>query len=408
VRARADVLLRDLHLDGWGRDLHQALRFRGRGTVERVEFTDIAYNATGPDYSGFGVVAFGDGPVVVQDSTFRRMGRVGALFVGAGVTGSRFSGNTYIGEGSGDHLDDGAELGQGAEVRIVGNTIARARGTAQGAVSSGVLLSTAFGGGVGATITRNALTNNANVFVDDSAGAGLGAVSVTRNALSGSTVPGVAVSDVTRLDAACNWWGIGDGPHTSGGSGDGASAAASVQPFLTTDALDGRCASAPEISSDTSAITVDEGEEVAVTGTYAAGTVGEVSLAASAGEITKTGSNQGTWAWRHPPGDGPGDSTVVTITATNERQASIEVDAAVRNVAPSATFSAPSTAFTERAFRIALHDASDPSAVDRARGSCSRSTAVTGPGTGLRQRHVGGLHARPRWPPHRPGGGSGP
>jgi hypothetical protein len=369
VRPGADVEIRDLRLDGAGRNLHQALRFRGQGTVRRVAFSDIGFNPSGPDFSGLAVVAFGDGPVRVEDSSFRRIGRVGALFFGPGTAGSAFTGNSYTGKGSGTHLDYGVEVGQGARVHVEDNTITRARGSAQGAVSAGVLVSTAFGGGVGATVTGNRLTHNANgVFVDDQQRNGLGPVSVERNAFGGNTVLGVALAGVPALDATCNWWGASDGPRSGGGSGDAAASAATVTPFLTSDTLDGRCASEPQVTPDTATVTVDEGSEAVLTGTFEAGVVDPVSLTASVGTVTATGGNAGTWTWRHTPADGPAGSRPVTVTASNGRTGTATFDLEVDNVAPTATFDPPSTAFADRPFRVALRDASDPSPADRAAG----------------------------------------
>lgn len=383
VQAGVEAHLRDLDLDGQGRRIHQAIRFRGHGSVVDVNVEDIAYNASGPDYSGFGVVAYGDGPVTVQRTSFTGLGRVGALFFGTQTSGSIFADNTYVGKGSGDHLDYGVEVGQGAQVTIRDNTITRARGQAQDAASAAVLLSTAFGSGTGATITGNALANNLNgVFIDDGGDRGLGTIAITRNAINGNSALGVALVGPVTVDATCNWWGSSDGPRTLGGGGDAVSSGVVAVPFLTSGDLAGRCASAPSVVPDTASLTVNEGSEATVTGTYEAGTPDDVVLSASTGEVTKTGRNRGTWTWSATPEDGPSGSTLVTVTGDNGEVGSGEIRLTVDNVAPFASFDAPATAFTERPFTLSLRNASDPSPADRAAGLQFSFDCGTGAGFG--------------------------
>jgi hypothetical protein len=369
IEAGAELTLRDLDLDGDSRRIHQGLRFRGHGSVTDVGLHDIAYEESGPSYSGFGIVAFGDGPVAVTRATFSEIGRVGALFFGVETSGSVLAESTYVGKGSGDHLDYGVEVGAGAEVSIRDTVVTRARGRAQNAVSAGLLLSTAFGGGVGATLTGNTLSNNANgIFLDDGSGRGFGPLDLERNAIDGNTVLGVATSGDVRADATCNWWGATDGPETHGGSANGVASGISVEPFLATGDLDGRCARTPALTADTDAVTVDEGSPATVRGTYTAGTSAPVEITASTGTLARTGNNHGRWTWTAAPDDGPADSATVAITADNGRVDRVDVTLTVDNVRPSARLDAPATAFTGRAFPVHLRQPDDPSLADREAG----------------------------------------
>lgn len=382
VRAGAHLQLRDLVLSAAGRKVHQGVRVRGTASVRDIEVRDLGYNPSGPDRSGIAIVAFGDGPVEVTGSTFRRIGRVGALFFGAATSGSSFRDNDYVGKGPGDHLDYGVELGSGAQVTVADNRVTDARGRAEGAVSAGVLISTAFGGGAGGAITGNTFTRNVDgVFVDDGSGNGLGALTIARNALSGNDELGVsAVGSV--VDATCNWWGATDGPSSVGGSGAAAAPDVEVIPFLVSPDLGGRCSTTPQVVLDTTVVTTDEGQQVVVTGSYQAGTPEAVAIAATLGSTAKLGTNVGTFTLTTPVLDGPRDSTRVTVTGDNGEVGSAELALTVTNVAPSGRFDAPSTAFTDTAFTIALRSATDPSPADRAAGLSFAFDCGSGAGFG--------------------------
>lgn len=369
VQPGVSLSLQTLRFDGAGRRIHQGIRFRGQGTVRGVSFTDIAYNAAGPERSGFAVVAFGDGPVTVTDSSFRRIGRVGALFFGPDTAGSVFSSNVYVGKGPGDHLDYGVEIGDGAEVAVQDVSITRAIGRTDDAVSAGVLVSTAFGPGGGLRLTGSSLSGNANgVFLDDAAGRGLGPVTIARNRIAGNAVLGVARAGGDEVEATCNWWGAPDGPGSVGGSGDSVSPGVVAVPFLTSTDLAGRCATDPLLTVDVPETTISEGSPTVVTGTFEAGSPEPVRLSASTGSLTSTGGNAGTWSWTATPDDGPVDSTTVVVTGDNGRVGTTSFDLEVRNVVPTAVFDAPSTGFTDRPFTLSVRRLTDASAADRAAG----------------------------------------
>jgi hypothetical protein len=134
--------------DGTGQLTWQAIRHKGSGTIDNVGFTEIKFNPSGPDYAGTAIVPLAGSSVTVSNSMFSQIGRVGVLFFGAGATGT-FQGNTYTGKGVGDWLDYGVEVGAGAVVNIIGNSISGNLGVASvdGSTSAGVLVTTFFGPG---------------------------------------------------------------------------------------------------------------------------------------------------------------------------------------------------------------------------------------------------------------------
>ena len=124
--------LSEVTLDGTGKKVFQAIRSYGLSTIDRVHFTHIQYNASGPDYAGTGVVGFDDGvtpaTLTVSNCQLDNIGRIGALYFG-NTTGN-FSGNTYTGKGPGDWLDYGIEVGAGASATILDNSISGNNGVA--------------------------------------------------------------------------------------------------------------------------------------------------------------------------------------------------------------------------------------------------------------------------------------
>ncbi len=158
----------DLTVDGMGFLVHQAFRHKGSGAFDNVEFTEIKYNESGPNYAGIAVVVFGTASHVdVTNSDFSEIGRVGVLYFGDGVTGT-FQDNTYIGKGAGDFLDYAVDISAGAVIDVIGNTISDNQGVASsdGSTSAGILVTTFFGPGTTANLTDNVFTDNSTgVFV---------------------------------------------------------------------------------------------------------------------------------------------------------------------------------------------------------------------------------------------------
>ncbi len=93
----------------------------------------------------------------------------------------------------------------------------------------------------------------------------------------------------------------------------------------------------PDVSSDNTDVTVDEGQSAANTGSYSDPNAGDdVTLSASVGTVTKTGTNSGTWSWSFGTEDGPAQSQTVTITADDGHDgvSATSFDLTVNNVAP--------------------------------------------------------------------------
>ncbi|MEM9251476.1 MAG: choice-of-anchor Q domain-containing protein [Planctomycetota bacterium] len=72
---------------------------------------------------------------------------------------------------------------------------------------------------------------------------------------------------------------------------------------------------APTVASNASAITVFEGTQATMNGTFGDPNGDAVTLAASVGTVVDNGD--GTWTWTHTPATGPDDSQTVTVTATD-------------------------------------------------------------------------------------------
>ena len=288
--------LADLSLDGSGFMIHQAIRHKGSGTVERVSFTEIKF----PTYRGTAIVAFG-GVVDVFDSDFSQIGRVGVLYFGSVVSTSTFQGNTYTGKGAGDHLDYALDISAGATVNVLENFITANRGiaSADGSRSSGLIVTTFFGDGTFALI-------EGNVFEDTNCGVAFGfdtsdtssaiircnrfsgnddgidakgvdgsQISATMNTIAGNEAGINADFTSGMMDAMGNWWGAPDGPSGDGpGSGDTANGPIDFSNFSTTASI---CAPTPEIDVDKEADV-----QVAITGTTVVYTV----MYSSAGPAT--------------------------------------------------------------------------------------------------------------------------
>lgn len=223
--------LSGITFDGTGESIHQAFRWKGKGSVTDSNFLNIIYST----YLGFGLVPFG-GPVDVIGCSFENIGRVGVLYFGSGVAGSTYSGNTYIGKGAVDGLDYGVELGGGAVVTIQysdirGNT---AVASSDGSTSAGILVTDYYGPGTAATIMFNTLANNTTGIAVGYLATDASSVVARYNSLFGNEW-GIA-STGPLIDAALNWWGDVDGPSGEGtGAGDQVSSNVIFSPWLGID-----------------------------------------------------------------------------------------------------------------------------------------------------------------------------
>ena len=93
---------------------------------------------------------------------------------------------------------------------------------------------------------------------------------------------------------------------------------------------------APSVAADHDPVAVDEGDRATNTGTFSDPDLDIVSVSASAGTISQSGTQSGTWSWSYPTVDGPDDSQLVAITATDSDGAfsTTTFQLNVNNVAP--------------------------------------------------------------------------
>jgi PKD repeat protein len=93
-----------------------------------------------------------------------------------------------------------------------------------------------------------------------------------------------------------------------------------------------------------------------------------VYLSASAGTITDDGN--GVWSWSYDTSDGPANSQIITVSASDGNGGISEAtfDLVVNNVAPTATFNAPPAVNEGDDIQLSLTGSYDPSSVDTAAG----------------------------------------
>src|SRR5207249_3571102 len=128
---------------------------------------------------------------------------------------------------------------------------------------------------------------------------------------------------------------------------------------------------APAVAADNPSVVVNEGQTAINTGTYSdPGVSDNVTISASVGTVTKTGTRSGTWSWAFGTTDGPAQSQTVTITA-DDGQGGVSTATfglTVNNIAPTATFNAPASVNEGSAFSLSLTGPSDPSSADTTAG----------------------------------------
>jgi parallel beta-helix repeat protein len=212
VQNGIDFTLKDLTIDGSTRLVWQAVRNTGSGKVENVRFTEIKYNPS-TNYAGTAIAAFGNGNgnVDVYNCEFDEIGRIGVHYFGTGITNSTYSGNTYTGKGEGDWIDNALDIGAGAKVNVINNTISGNTGVASsdGSTSAGILASTHYGSGTEATIENNFIFDNTTgIYVGfDASDASL--VTANNNSITANDYG--LISTNAAVNATCNWWGVTDG-----------------------------------------------------------------------------------------------------------------------------------------------------------------------------------------------------
>jgi hypothetical protein len=199
--------LSNVTLDGTGKLIFMGLYYWGNGTVDNCNITNIKYNES-TNYEGRGMIIKGN--VNVTNCSFTQMGRIGIQYYGGGGTAS---GNTFTGKGAGNWLDYGFDIGNGAIVNVLNNSISNNYGVAlsDGSTSGAVIVGTYFGPGTTATITNNTLTGNTVGIAVGPDVFGASTVIAHNNNLSGNSEYGI-FSTAASVDGTNNWWGSSLGP----------------------------------------------------------------------------------------------------------------------------------------------------------------------------------------------------
>jgi hypothetical protein len=152
----------------------------------------------------------------------------------------------------------------------------------------------------------------------------------------------------------------------------------------------------PSVSANSPSVTLNEGLSATNSGSYSDSNTGDnVTITASAGTVTKIGTNSGTWNWSNAAPDGPNVSSV-TITANDGKggSATTTFGVTINNVAPTATINAPATVNFGGSFTVSLSapqdvaadlpglqyafDCDDGSGFGALSGSASRNCPATG------------------------------
>ena len=232
--------------DGSGWQVVQALRSQGNTTVNNVDFRNIASSG----YMGFAIEQFGgtvagglgsdtnglggsDGHLIVTNSTFTNIGRVGIEVKGDGSTAD-ITGNTFTGKGAGDFLDYAVEVGAGGQADIIANTITNNLGVASsdGSTSAGVLVTSYYGGASTAILQNNFINGNTAAVALGYNNADVSVVRASDNDLSGNEHGVNSTSSSAVADFEYNWWGFTDQSAVDAYMGGDAAASVDSTPFL--------------------------------------------------------------------------------------------------------------------------------------------------------------------------------
>lgn len=230
VAPGASVEWKMVTFEGAGRQVPEALRFEGSGTV--VESTFKKLRASGGGGTAVAVLA---GGVTVYKSEFSEVGRTAVLLSGSGpessVLGSRLSGS-----GAGEEY--GVVMQDGAQASILNSTIGGYAGGGEGARSAAVSLRGAPAGSRVRILASDLRRNTVGLDVDGTSGQA--DVTAHASAFAGNGT-GVLAGGAS-VHAADNWWGCNEGPGAPGCD----SAAGPVEaPTWLTLALEASPGSAP-------------------------------------------------------------------------------------------------------------------------------------------------------------------
>jgi CSLREA domain-containing protein len=122
----------------------------------------------------------------------------------------------------------------------------------------------------------------------------------------------------------------------------------------------------PVLIPSVQSVTVNEGSTATVSGTFADIDPGDtVTLTSSVGIITQDSGSAGSWTFRYTPDDGPTESQIVIVTATDSRGgvSTSTIHLTVLNVAPTADFASNDVTYGQTA-TVSFSNQYDDSSAD--------------------------------------------
>ena len=143
----------------------------------------------------------------------------------------------------------------------------------------------------------------------------------------------------------------------------------------------------PTLTIDAASVTVNEGQPAVNAGTFSDSDPGdEATLAVNIGTLEVSGES---WSWSLDTDDGPAQSSLVTVTATDTAGEKTvgSFQLTVNNLAPTGVFTAPASATVGASFNVAITGATDASSADAAAGflyafDCGAGFSAPGPASG--------------------------
>jgi len=248
--------LSNVTLDGEGKNIWQAIRAYGTGTIDNNIIKNMGHDTQ--DNMGFGIAVFGN--MVISNNHISNIERVGIsifdmslyLYDEPKATDVVVTGNTIIGMGpDADILGYGIELDCGANATISNNTFRNWGPDTTDWASAAILVHDAFSVGVSAeaTITSNTIEDNEYGIYVGYYGDAESIVVANSNNIQGNAELGArAWADEdedfpSTLDFTNNWWGDDSGPYheekNPNGQGDSVSDNVSFSPWLDDEYPDG-------------------------------------------------------------------------------------------------------------------------------------------------------------------------
>lgn len=185
---------------------------------------------------------------------------------------------------------------------------------------------------VGATTGTGNVPNYFNLRVLNSEGG-----SVSQTQYHGMSTPAMSITQAFTIDTTGGSYfaGYTNGSLPGQTKTAGANADAMLVKFQVTN-------SNPAITVNQSSVTATEGSSAANGGSFSdLDATDNVVITASAGLISKTGTNAGTWSWSLPVVDGPAGPQTVTVQASDGKGvvATASFTVTVVNAAPAVSFS---------------------------------------------------------------------